>query len=140
MHLPGGQGSLERFTIEHAAFGHVMRDVCDVDAEEVVGLVQLDLDRPDEGPAVLLGRLADHLGQLGAQRLVVLAQPVGVGRAELDHEGVEHEVRQLVRGNEPAEDLIALVASGSSIPALPYDLTFAEVFFPLGTLRLRLEQ
>lgn len=29
-------------------------------------------------------------------------------QAELDEEGLEHEVRQLVRGNEPAEDLIAV--------------------------------
>jgi nucleotide-binding universal stress UspA family protein len=29
-------------------------------------------------------------------------------RAELDREGIEHEVRQLVRGLEPAEDLIAV--------------------------------
>jgi nucleotide-binding universal stress UspA family protein len=29
-------------------------------------------------------------------------------RAELDKEGIEHEVRQLVRGNEPADDLIAV--------------------------------
>jgi len=29
-------------------------------------------------------------------------------QAELDGEGIEHEVRQLVRGNEPAEDLIAV--------------------------------
>ena len=29
-------------------------------------------------------------------------------RAELDEAGVEHEVRQLVRGMEPAEDLIAV--------------------------------
>ncbi len=29
-------------------------------------------------------------------------------RDELDGEGVEHEVRQLVRGMEPAEDLIAV--------------------------------
>ena len=29
-------------------------------------------------------------------------------QSELDHEGIEHEVRQLVRGNEPAEDLIAV--------------------------------
>lgn len=29
-------------------------------------------------------------------------------RDELDSEGVEHEVRQLVRGMEPAEDLIAV--------------------------------
>lgn len=28
-------------------------------------------------------------------------------QAQLDDVGVEHEVRQLVRGNEPAEDLIA---------------------------------
>jgi nucleotide-binding universal stress UspA family protein len=27
-------------------------------------------------------------------------------RAELDDEGIEHEVRQLVRGKDPAEDLI----------------------------------
>ena len=27
-------------------------------------------------------------------------------RAELDREGIEHEVRQLVRGKDPAEDLI----------------------------------
>lgn len=27
---------------------------------------------------------------------------------KLDEEGLEHEVRQLVRGNEPAEDLIAV--------------------------------
>jgi len=27
---------------------------------------------------------------------------------ELDEEGLEHEVRQLVRGNEPAEDLISV--------------------------------
>jgi len=29
-------------------------------------------------------------------------------QSELDAEGLEHEVRQLVRGNEPAEDLIAV--------------------------------
>ncbi|KRE55373.1 universal stress protein [Phycicoccus sp. Soil748] len=29
-------------------------------------------------------------------------------QSELDGEGLEHEVRQLVRGNEPAEDLIAV--------------------------------
>lgn len=29
-------------------------------------------------------------------------------QGELDKEGLEHEVRQLVRGNEPAEDLIAV--------------------------------
>ena len=29
-------------------------------------------------------------------------------QGELDREGLEHEVRQLVRGNEPAEDLIAV--------------------------------
>ena len=29
-------------------------------------------------------------------------------RSELDREGIEHEVRQLVRGNEPADDLIAV--------------------------------
>lgn len=29
-------------------------------------------------------------------------------QAQLDDAGVEHEVRQLVRGNEPAEDLIAV--------------------------------
>ena len=29
-------------------------------------------------------------------------------RAQLDAEGIEHEVRQLVRGLEPAEDLIAV--------------------------------
>ena len=29
-------------------------------------------------------------------------------QAELDDQGLEHEVRQLVRGNEPAEDLIAV--------------------------------
>jgi nucleotide-binding universal stress UspA family protein len=28
-------------------------------------------------------------------------------QAQLDEQGLEHEVRQLVRGNEPAEDLIA---------------------------------
>jgi nucleotide-binding universal stress UspA family protein len=31
-------------------------------------------------------------------------------QSELDGEGIEHEVRQLVRGNEPAEDLIAVAA------------------------------
>ena len=29
-------------------------------------------------------------------------------RSDLDREGIEHEVRQLVRGNEPADDLIAV--------------------------------
>jgi nucleotide-binding universal stress UspA family protein len=29
-------------------------------------------------------------------------------RATLEEEGIEHEVRQLVRGNDPAEDLIAV--------------------------------
>jgi nucleotide-binding universal stress UspA family protein len=29
-------------------------------------------------------------------------------RAQLDQEGIQHEVRQLVRGLEPAEDLIAV--------------------------------
>jgi nucleotide-binding universal stress UspA family protein len=32
-------------------------------------------------------------------------------QSELDAEGLEHEVRQLVRGNEPAEDLIAVAES-----------------------------
>ena len=31
-------------------------------------------------------------------------------RARLEGEGIEHEVRQLVRGNEPAEDLISVAA------------------------------
>ena len=31
-------------------------------------------------------------------------------QSELDGEGIEHEVRQLVRGNEPAEDLIAVAS------------------------------
>lgn len=31
-------------------------------------------------------------------------------RAQLDREGIEHEERQLVRGLEPAEDLIAVAA------------------------------
>jgi nucleotide-binding universal stress UspA family protein len=30
-------------------------------------------------------------------------------RAELDRAGVEHEVRQLVRGLDPAEDLLGIV-------------------------------
>ncbi|HET8602076.1 MAG TPA: universal stress protein [Segeticoccus sp.] len=29
-------------------------------------------------------------------------------QAELDQQGIDHEVRQLVRGNEPSEDLIAV--------------------------------
>ena len=33
---------------------------------------------------------------------------LGDVRAELDRDGIENEVRQLVRGNEPAEDLIAV--------------------------------
>ncbi len=33
---------------------------------------------------------------------------LGKVQAQLDEEGLEHEVRQLVRGNEPAEDLIAV--------------------------------
>jgi nucleotide-binding universal stress UspA family protein len=35
-------------------------------------------------------------------------------RAQLDREGIEHEVRQLVRGLEPAEDLIAVAAEGGA--------------------------
>jgi nucleotide-binding universal stress UspA family protein len=35
-------------------------------------------------------------------------QELGQVQAQLDEVGVEHEVRQLVRGNEPAEDLIAV--------------------------------
>lgn len=33
---------------------------------------------------------------------------LGDVQRELDDRGIEHEVRQLVRGNEPAEDLIAV--------------------------------
>ncbi|TQJ50277.1 universal stress protein [Phycicoccus sp. SLBN-51] len=33
---------------------------------------------------------------------------------ELDEVGIEHEVRQLVRGNEPAEDLIAVAEETSA--------------------------
>jgi len=35
-------------------------------------------------------------------------QELATVRAELDRDGIENEVRQLVRGNEPAEDLIAV--------------------------------
>ena len=35
-------------------------------------------------------------------------------QGELDEVGVEHEVRQLVRGNEPAEDLIAVAEEESA--------------------------
>ena len=35
-------------------------------------------------------------------------EALGQIRAELDAAGVEHEERQFVRGNEPAEDLIAV--------------------------------
>ncbi len=37
-------------------------------------------------------------------------------RAQLDESGVEHEIRQLVRGFEPAEDLISLAeANGAEL-------------------------
>jgi hypothetical protein len=55
---------------------------------ELRDLLELHLDRADEGPALLVGVLPDHAGELGAQRLVVLAQPAGVGGAELDDVGV----------------------------------------------------
>jgi nucleotide-binding universal stress UspA family protein len=35
-------------------------------------------------------------------------QELSQEQSQLDEVGVEHEVRQLVRGNEPAEDLIAV--------------------------------
>ena len=35
-------------------------------------------------------------------------------QGELDEVGVQHEVRQLVRGNEPAEDLIAVAEEESA--------------------------
>lgn len=35
-------------------------------------------------------------------------------QGELDEVGIEHEVRQLVRGNEPAEDLIAVAEEESA--------------------------
>ena len=35
-------------------------------------------------------------------------------QGELDEVGIEHEVRQLVRGNEPAEDLIAVAQEESA--------------------------
>ena len=35
-------------------------------------------------------------------------------QGELDEVGIEHEVRQLVRGNEPAEDLIAVADEESA--------------------------
>ena len=35
-------------------------------------------------------------------------------QSQLDEVGIEHEVRQLVRGNEPAEDLIAVAEEESA--------------------------
>ncbi len=35
-------------------------------------------------------------------------------QAQLDEKGVEHEVRQLVRGNEPSEDLIEVAAQSDA--------------------------
>lgn len=39
---------------------------------------------------------------------IAYAEELDAVRRELDEAGVEHEVRQLVRGQEPAEDLISV--------------------------------
>ena len=40
--------------------------------------------------------------------------PLGAVRATLDASGVSYEVRQLVRGFEPAEDLISIAEANSA--------------------------
>ena len=45
---------------------------------------------------------------LGAVEAADYAEELAAVEARLDAEGLEHEVRQLVRGLEPAEDLIAV--------------------------------
>ena len=76
-----------------------------------------------EGRAAL--RRAAEEARLRSTRLIVINSNRGGGhldeedaveherelaqvRAQLDAEGIEHEVRQLVRGLDPAEDLIAV--------------------------------
>jgi nucleotide-binding universal stress UspA family protein len=45
---------------------------------------------------------------LDDQEAVRYEEELAAVRSQLDADGIEHEVRQLVRGNEPAEDLIAV--------------------------------
>ena len=47
-------------------------------------------------------------GHLDEEDAVEHERELAQVRAELDAEGIEHEVRQLVRGLDPAEDLIAV--------------------------------
>jgi nucleotide-binding universal stress UspA family protein len=82
-----------------------------------------------EGKAAL--RRAAEEARLRSSRLVVINSNKGGGhlddeeavahereleevRAELDAEGIEHEVRPLVRGMDPAEDLIAVAKETSA--------------------------
>ena len=47
-------------------------------------------------------------GHLDEEDAVEYERELAQVRAQLDAEGIEHEVRQLVRGLDPAEDLIAV--------------------------------
>ena len=84
----------------------------------VVGYV----DTP-EGEAAL-DRAIREAGQLGARVVVIsshkggssldkneaaeIAESLDEVRARLEESGVEHEVRQIVRGQDPADDLVAV--------------------------------
>src|SRR4051794_15057235 len=46
--------------------------------------------------------------ELGEHDAVRIEKELADVRAELDGEGIDNEVRQLVRGNDPADDLIAV--------------------------------
>jgi nucleotide-binding universal stress UspA family protein len=91
--------------------------------EEVVMTIVVGFVPRAEGRAAL--RRAAEEARLRSTRLVVINSSRGGRelddedavrsekelaevRATLDTEGIEHEVRQLVRGNDPAEDLIAV--------------------------------
>jgi nucleotide-binding universal stress UspA family protein len=91
--------------------------------EEVVMTIVVGFVPRAEGRAAL--RRAAEEARLRSTRLVVINSSRGGRelddedavrsekelaevRASLDTEGIEHEVRQLVRGNDPAEDLIAV--------------------------------
>ncbi len=51
---------------------------------------------------------------LDAEEAARYEQELGEVRAQLDEAGISHEVRQLVRGLEPAEDLIAVAEEVSA--------------------------
>jgi hypothetical protein len=82
------------------------------------------------------GNLPEHLGQVSGFGYQVLESS---DAKQLNHEKSKLLV-MIARGlgveSVPSkrEDLLAVLVSGECVPALSYDLTFAEVFYPSGNL------